>query len=595
MRFRFPHLKPDEVPVHEDVHVSDNEASRAEHGEKTGYTNEHSSEDDASDVVNPEYQHGVQSAQAMTQVWTTKHLVAAYVVIWIIHFIMAFASGVISTLTPYVTSAFAQHSLTATTTILSSLIAGLVKLPYAKLIDIWGRPQGFALMVGCMTLGLIMMAACNGVQLYCAAQVFYQIGFNGISFTMTIFIADTSALKRRAFWIGFVSSPYIATVWAYGPATSRIMETIGMRWGFGIWAIVMPVVSAPLFWLFWYNQRKADKMGLIPHKQSNRTFAQSVWYYIIEFDVAGILILATGLALFLLSFSLYANQPGTWRSPLIICFLIFGGLLIIAFGFYEAYLAPVTFIPWALLKDRTVFFTYTMAASLYIAWYMWDSYFYSLLIVVFRQSVTNATYLTNIYTIGSSFWSVVLGILIIYWGRLKWYAFGFGVPITILGVGLMIHFREAGVNIGYIVMCLIFIAFGGGTLVICEQMTVMAVSSQQHIPAVLAMEAMITSIGSSVGSTIASAMWQGIFPKKLAEYLPADAMPDLTKIYGSLVVQSSYADGSEARIAIDRSYSETQRLMLIAATCLYLITWASVAMWRDINVKGMKQVKGRVL
>lgn len=79
-------------------------------------------------------------------------------------------------LTPYVTSEFALHSLTAATSIMSSIIGGLTKLPLAKLIDVWGRPQGFALMTLCLTIGLIMMAACNGVQTYAAAQVFYWVG-----------------------------------------------------------------------------------------------------------------------------------------------------------------------------------------------------------------------------------------------------------------------------------------------------------------------------------------------------------------------------------------------------------------------------------
>ena len=84
--------------------------------------------------------------------------------------------GMTNSLTPYVTSAFDGHSLTATTSVLSGIIGGLVKLPLAKILDIWGRPQGFALMVGCLTIGLIMMAACENVQTFAAAQVFYWVG-----------------------------------------------------------------------------------------------------------------------------------------------------------------------------------------------------------------------------------------------------------------------------------------------------------------------------------------------------------------------------------------------------------------------------------
>ncbi|EXJ78618.1 hypothetical protein A1O1_09019 [Capronia coronata CBS 617.96] len=539
--------------------------------------------------IDTDAQRGVQAAEAVTEVWTKRDLIIAYVLIWIIEFMLAFSSGIVSTLTPYVTSSFEMHSLTATTSIISSLIAGIFKLPFAKIMDIWGRPQALIVMVASITLGLIMMAGCNNVETYCAAQVFYSVGYNGIDFAMTIFIADTSKLRNRSFMIALASSPWLAVTWAYGPAANSILKTIGFRWGFGIWCIILPVICTPLCLLFMYNQRKADKMGLIPPRPSRGTPFQTFIYYCREFDVIGLLLISAGLALFLLSFSIYSYQKDEWRSPLIICFIIFGGLLIIAFALYEKYLAPVTFIPWPLLKNRTVIFTYTMAFSLYCAWYIWDSYFYSLCIVVFRQTITQATYIGNIYTIGSTFWALVLGVAIRFNGRLKWYALCFGVPMTILGVGLMIHFRQPDNKISYIVMTQIFIAFGGGTLVICEQMTVMAVSRHQHIPAVLAIEAMVCNIGSSVGSTIAAAMWTGIFPKKLQENLPASAQANFASIYGDLTVQSSYPPGSPTRIAIDKSYGQTQKLMLITATCLYSITLGSTMLWEDVDVKNMKQ------
>lgn len=500
--------------------------------------------------------------------------------------------GMSATLTPQVTSAFSMHSLTATTSVISGIIGGLIKFPYAKLIDIWGRPQGFAVMVVSLTLGFIMMAGCNNVGTYCAAQVFYMIGYNGIDFSITIFIADTSSLRNRAFMIAFAASPSLATVWAYGPATQKALVTMGWRWALGMWAIIMPVVCTPLFALFYYNQKKAEKQGLIKSEPSGRTFAQSVIHYMREFDVFGLILISGGLALFLLSFNLYSYQRDGWRAPLIITFIIFGGLLIIAFILYERFLAPVTFIPWSLMKNRTVFFTYSMVTSLYMAWYVWDSYFYSLLRVVFGTNLSIATYIQNIYTVGSCFWSLVMGVIIRFNGRLKWQAMWFGVPITVLGVGLMIKFRQPDSDIGYIAMCMIFISFGGGTLVICEQMTVMAVSSQQNIPAVLAMEAMMASIGGAIGSTISSAMWTGIFPEKLRRLLPPDA--PFEKIYGSLDVQISYPPGSPTRIAINDAYGAAQRLMLITATCLYAITWGSVAMWQDINVKNMKKQEDRV-
>ncbi|KAH0007023.1 hypothetical protein KCU78_g11996, partial [Aureobasidium melanogenum] len=91
---------------------------------------------------------------------------------------------------------------------------------------------------------------------------------------------------------------------------------IGFRWGFGIWAIIYPVVCAPLSWLMWHNMKKVERQGLISKYSSGRTWKESIYYYAVQFDIIGILLIATGLSLFLLSFSLYSYQAEQWKSPL---------------------------------------------------------------------------------------------------------------------------------------------------------------------------------------------------------------------------------------------------------------------------------------
>ncbi|KAK2804042.1 MFS siderochrome iron transporter 1 [Onygenales sp. PD_10] len=551
-----------------------------------------SSDDDS---ISQEAQPGVKDIEAITKVWSRNHLIAAYVMIWCIAFVDTMQQGMAFALTPYVTSSFALHSLTATTSIMSNIIGGLFKLPLAKILDIWGRPQGYFLMVVFVTIGLIMMAACENVQTYAAAQVFYWVGYNGLTYTIGIFIADTSALKNRALMFAFVSSPYIATVWVGGPLATAFLNGPGFRWGYGAFAIITPAVTLPLWALFAYNYNKAKKAGLVSEEKGNRTFMESAKYYFIEFDVIGILLLAGGLALFLLPFSLYSYQPDQWRSSMIICMIIFGGLMIIGFGFYEKYVAPVCFIPFNLLVDRTVLGACILAGSIFVSFYIWDAYFISFLQVVDDLNVTQSSYIANIYSIGSCFWSVIVGILIRWTGRFKWLAVYFGVPLTILGVGLMINFRQPDVNIGYIIMCQIFIAFAGGTVVITEQMAAMAATSHQYVAVVLALEAMFSSIGGAIGLTVAAAIWTGIFPKKLAEYLPAEEQANLTTIYGDLKVQKSYAVGTPARDAINQAYGDAQKAMLIGGTAVLAISLVGAAMWRDIKVKDFKQVRGRVI
>ncbi|KAL2220930.1 siderophore iron transporter [Thermoascus aurantiacus ATCC 26904] len=589
----FPRLKPTAAPVREESLQDDAEAAQPH---PDAYAKDVGAPQPVSDdQVSVDAQTGVQKIEATTSVWSKWHLILAYILIFLIYFVNSMQQQIITVLNPYVTSSFQKHSLTAATGIMSSLIGGLTKLPLAKILDIWGRPHGLAVMMVFLTVGLIMMAGCNNVQTYCAAQVFYWIGQNGIGYSLDIFIADTSSLRNRSLMFAFASSPYIATTWIGGPAAASFLAGAGFRWGFGTFAIVTPAVCTPVLVLFIWNYRKAKKAGLMPVQRSGRTWVESIKHYAIEFDLLGLILIAGGLALFLLPFSLYSYQADGWRSAMIICMIIFGGLLLIAFGLYEKYLAPKTFIPWSLLTDRTVLGAYILSGTLFVSFYIWDSYFYSFLVVVNNQSITHANYITNIYSIGSCFWAIMVGIIIRYTGRFKWLALYFGIPLTILGVALMIHFRQPDVNIGYIIMCQIFIAFSGGTLVICEQMAAMAAASHQFVAVVLAVEAMFASVGGAVGGTVAAAIWTGVFPKALAKYLPAETQPKLGEIYGDITVQTSYPVGSPTRDAINHAYGDAQRDMLIASTAVLAIAVASVVVWRDIKVKDFKQVKGLVV
>lgn len=48
-------------------------------------------------------------------------------------------------LSPYVTSSFQRHGLTAMTGIVARLVAGVSQLPFAKIVNIWGRAEGYLL------------------------------------------------------------------------------------------------------------------------------------------------------------------------------------------------------------------------------------------------------------------------------------------------------------------------------------------------------------------------------------------------------------------------------------------------------------------
>jgi MFS family permease len=131
-----------------------------------------------------------------------------------------------------------------------------------------------------------MMAACRNVETYAAAQVFYWTGFNGMAYVLDVFLADTSSLKNRALWFSFSTTPYIATTFIGPPAAASFLRTSGWPWGFGTFAIITPVITLPIFFVLYRNQRQAAKQGVLVKTKSGRTFAESFSYYFWHFDSA---------------------------------------------------------------------------------------------------------------------------------------------------------------------------------------------------------------------------------------------------------------------------------------------------------------------
>lgn len=566
---------------------------------------QHSSDDDlrsSSSQNRPDTsdQAGIQSIEATTLAWTTKSLVGAYIIIWFTYFVEGMLGGTIAALNPFVTSAWASHSLTPTVLVLSSVIGGVTNLTLAKILDVFGRPQGYLFCTVLATMGLIMMAACNSVESYAAAQVFQTVGNNGIQYSLSVLIADTSSLKNRGLMQALMSSPNLITCWLAGPIAKGFLGPIPdpttqrWRWAFGMFTIMVPCVALPLYALLLKNWLKAKKLGLITKQDSGRSALQSFIHYCHEFDAVGLLLLSAGVALFLLPFNLYTLQAEGWTSPLVLSMLIIGFFLIVGFAVWEKFFAQITFIPYSLLLDRTVAGACMLAATLFMSYSLWSGFFSSFLQVVYDLDVDKASYVVQTYTVASVLVAIAVGGWIHYSGHFKLVCLIVGIPLNILGLGLFIYFRNAGSGIGYMVMCQIFISVASGAVIICDEIAILSAASHKHVAVCIAVLGVFSNIGGAIGFTLSSAIWQNIFPDRLAQYLPADALQQLLEIYTSIDVQLSFPAGTPERDAIQRAYSDGFLYLLITATAIWVIGVVGVLMWRNINVKTVKQTKGHV-
>ncbi|KZF23906.1 putative MFS siderophore iron transporter [Xylona heveae TC161] len=553
------------------------------------------SEERQMEISEEELQRGVQDIEAMTQNWSKWSLLAVFLNIWMLYFTNAFQSSILYSLIPYIASQWQSHSLLNTIYIVADAITAACYVPLGKIMDLWGRAEGFLFMTVCATVGLIMMAACNNLATFCAAYVFYSLGFGGMTYCVDVITADASMLKSRGLAYAFTSSPYIITAFAGPKAADDALGSngIGMRWPFGIFSIIFPIVAAPLYCVLKYNVRQAVKAGHVVKERSGRNVFQSIWFYIIEFDAAGVIFFSAGLVLFFLPFDIAGSAPSSWDTPYIIVMLVVGFVLLIVFILWETFVAPKPLLQFGFLYNRTVIGACLLDATYQLCYYCWNNYFPSFLQVVNDLTVAEAGYVGNTFDVVSGVLLLIVGALIRKTGRFKWLLW-VAIPLYIFAQGLMIYFRRPNQSVGYLVMCQVFISIGGSVFIIVEQLSILAAVNHQHVASVLALLNVVGTVGDAMGATISSAIWQNTYPHALKMYLPESAMSNFEDIYEQLDTQMSYLKGSPTRLAIQRAYAYAQTRMLAVGTGIMVLAFIWTMMIRNIDLKKVPQVKGMV-
>lgn len=194
-------------------------------------------------------------------------------------------------------------------------------------------------------------------------------------------------------------------------------------------------------------------------------------------------------------------------------------------------------------------------------------YFQSYLQIVQGKSITTAGNITRVFSFTSTIASVVVSLLIKYTAHYKYYV-SFGACIYIMGMGLMLAFRNEDASTSTLIGTQIAVGIGGGFLNVPVQLGVQASASHQQVAAVTTVWLTLLEVGGAVGSAISGAIWSTYVPSKLQQYLPDGVA--YAPIFADINVSANYTmypAGSPARVAINQAYQETMRYLLIGALC----------------------------
>ncbi|PBL02673.1 MFS general substrate transporter [Armillaria gallica] len=471
----------------------------------------------------------------------------------------------------FAASALKDHSLISTIQTAQSIIIACGKPVIAKVADVSSRGFAYVFVLVFYVVGYIVIASAQNIQTVAGGIVLYAVGYTGLQLLTSIIIADITTLQWRGFAVGMTSLPFIINAFIGSNVSTQVLEGAGWRWGYGMFAILVPASLSPLIITLVWAERKAKRLGLVPEKpKSDKSLLQQTLEVISQLDVVGLVLIGTSVALILLPLTLAENASGGWNNPSMIAMLVIGCVLFPAVGPWEFKFAKYPVVPRRFITNFTVVGASLIGFFDYISFYLTYVYLYSFVIVVKPWSLINATYFIQTQSVGLTFFGILCGLAMRFLHRYK-LLLVVGLAIRLLGVGLMIHSRGANGSDVEIVWTQIIQSMGGGMSAITIQTAAQASVSHKDVATVTAMVLLLTEIGGAIGNSVAGAIWTNLMPGKLLKYLPNISQDERDALYSSITTVTTYARGTEIREGAISAYGDVMKIMLIVATVMSVI------------------------
>ncbi|PNP47822.1 hypothetical protein TGAMA5MH_00874 [Trichoderma gamsii] len=463
-------------------------------------------------------------------------------------------------------SYFKQHSsVLATLSIATSIISAVSKAFIAKISDITSRPYTYLLILGFYIIGYIIAATSKTVSAYVVGEVFVAIGGSGIDLTNDIIVADLTPLEWRGFASSMLSTPFIINTWFSGKIVNALEKRNQWRWGYGMFAIIMPVALGPAVAALIWLDRMAKKKGIANIASSSaarRTINSSAdqenqektvntittpvagntkqqWTHSLktnleEIDAFGLILLGFGWSLLLLPFSLKTYADHGWRNQSLIAMMILGGLFLIAYVVFEMKFARVPSAPRRLVFNKTFIMAIIIDSFYMLAGNIRSLYWSSYVYVAKPWSYQDWVYYGNTLTLALCITGPFVGLAQRWTHRYKLIQI-VGLGIKIIGIGIMLDGRVAAISTGALVMSSILVGVGGSMSVVGSRVASQASVPHQDVALAVSLLSLWSKIGSAIGSAIVAVIWSNQMPKQLREYLPAGTSEaTVKKLFGDM-------------------------------------------------------------
>ncbi|TFY78973.1 hypothetical protein EWM64_g5038 [Hericium alpestre] len=386
-----------------------------------------------------------------------------------------------------------DHSLIASVQVAQSIIIAVGKPVMAKIADVTSRSVSYMVVLVFYVVGYIVIASAHNIGTVAGGIVIYAVGYTGLQLLTQIIIADLTNLRWRSLLSSLTSLPFIINGFVGPNIATNVLNGAGWRWGYGMFAILVPATLLPLIITLAWAEAKAKRLGVVDETitavanteqvavlQEKTTWYQKIYRMVGRLDVFGLLLLGAGVALILLPLTLASTASNGWKNPSMIAMIVVGFVIIIMFGVWDPNFASRPVIAPRLLRNRTVVLVSWIGFFDFFSFYLTYTYLYSFVLVVKPWSLIDVTYFTSTQTVALTIFGIAAGaamffyryykpvliaglvIRLVYGPASPFYPLPSADLISHSGCGLMIHSRGVNGSTAEIVWSQILQGLGGG-------------------------------------------------------------------------------------------------------------------------------------
>ncbi|EIN05327.1 MFS general substrate transporter [Punctularia strigosozonata HHB-11173 SS5] len=492
----------------------------------------------------------------------------------------------------FATSAFGGHALISAIQVAQSIILAVGKPVIAKVADVSSRGKAYVVVLCFYVVGYLVIATATHIAFVAAGILIYAVGYTGLQLLTSIIIADITPLSARGLVSALATAPFILNAFVGANISSAVLNSIGWRWGYAMFAILVPLALSPLVLTLLWAERKAKKRGLVdpalgvgssplhrrpPSLPSLRTIKPSKLQTFVtaseQLDLVGLTLLGSAVALILVPLTLSERLDGGWRDPRIPLMLLAGVACLGFFGYWDFTHATYPVVAKRFVRNRTVVITTLVGAFDFMAFYVTQTYLFSFILVVKSWSLRSTTYFTQIQVVSLSVFAIMGGVVM---QRVRGYkrTLIVGLFTRVAGVILMIHSRRRGASAPELVLTQILQGGGGGLASVASQVGSQASVSHADVAVVIALVLLVTEIGAATGGAIAGAIWSTTMPSALERHLPGVDAKLRKELFGSIENATKYPHGSHIREGVVLAYDDTMKVMVLVATVISIIPLA---------------------